>query len=444
MDTRFFQNLSKKIRLFVFFVPVFLTITHGYTQEKIDSTRESFTIDLEFRPRSEFRNGYRQMRNDTTRPAFFTEGRNRLYFNYERKGFIFHTSIQDVRVWGQQDPRSTEGSIQVFEGYVQPSLGKGFSVRIGRQKIMFDNQRLFAQNDWRQNGGSHDGVRFMYMKNSFEADLIGAFNQGKGAQENFFDTDFSPGFSSYKVLLVNFLKYKKGEFTLSGVNSADAFQDTDSSAITYWRFTQGGRIEYSHKRLYATLAGYFQYGKTPKGQALSAWYIQPEIQYKDNQHWTIRLGAEIFSGDDGLYPTTTSHSFDALYGVNHRFLGTMDYFTRFPNDFNNAGLIDPYLFVFFKVNEKLTLRTDGHLFYSQNNFLPEGEQTAIARYLGFENDLLLYYKANSFTEIQLGYSWATFTPSMVYIKKGGNSDLIQHWAFLMITFKPKLFSHIKS
>src|SRR5690606_5417738 len=123
---------------------------------------EEFSVSLEFRPRTELRNGYRQLRTDTTGIAFYTSQRSRLYLTYQRPGFIFHTSIQDVRIWGEDDPRSTAGTLQVFETYVEPSITERLSVRIGRQKIMYDNQRLFAQNNWRQNAGSHDAVRFVY------------------------------------------------------------------------------------------------------------------------------------------------------------------------------------------------------------------------------------------------------------------------------------------
>lgn len=397
---------------------------------------EEFKLGLEFRPRTEFRKGYRELRNDTTNPALFTDQRSRLYITYQRPGFIFHTSIQDIRIWGEDDPRSTGGTIQIFETFVEPTLFKNFSVRIGRQKIMYDNQRLFAQNDWRQNAGAHDAVRFMYYRPKLETDLIGAFNQ---SQERFFETTFTPvDFINYKILAVHFLKYKLSEkFILTTINAMDAFQDKNPRNNNY-RFTSGGRIEYIREKLYLTIAAYAQYGETPLGQELSAYYYQPEIKFAPFKPLTFRLGAEVFSGDDATKPSNVSHSFDALYGVNHRFLGSMDFFTRFPADFNNAGIIAPYFFTFFDLTKKITLRTDEHLFFSQNNFVKAG--AIIDKYLGFENDLLLIYKPVKSTEIQLGFSYAFLTESMEIIKKKGNSELFHTWGYLMITFKPELLN----
>jgi len=350
------------------------------------------------------------------------------------KNFIFHTSIQDIRVWGEQDPRSTDGSLQIFEAYVEPTIAKNLSVRVGRQKIMYDNQRLFAQNNWRQNGGAHDAVRLIYKSKKLEGDLIAAFNQEKGAQNRFFEIDFSPeGF--------NFLKYNPTDkLTLTGINVADGFQDPVNTKTNHARFTSGGRIEYTKGYFYYTLAGYFQYGRTPIGQRLSAFYFQPEIKYTPTKHWTFRLGAEIFSGNNDEKSNATSKSFDPLYGVNHRFLGSMDFFTRFPNDLNNAGLIAPYLFNFYKVNEKLTLRSDYHLFYSSNNFIPTGETKTQNKFLGFENDLLIRFNPNKYTEIDLGYSYAFITKSMERIQNRISPNAYQDWAFVMVTFKPELFN----
>jgi hypothetical protein len=67
----------------------------------------------------------------------------------------------------------------------------------------------------------------------------------------------------------------------------------------------------------------------------------------------------------------------------------------------------------------------------------------INKYLGYENDLLLIYKPNAITEFQLGYSFAFLTKSMEYIKKSGNSDLWQEWAYLMVTFTPQFLKFQK-
>ncbi|HNI45673.1 MAG TPA: hypothetical protein PK230_13310, partial [Chitinophagales bacterium] len=107
-----------------------------------------FKIEAELRSRTELRNGYRQLRNDTTTVAFFTGGRTRIGFNYQTPKYALVVSAQDVRVWGETDGRSNKSIFQLFEGYGDYFFSERLSLRAGRQRLMYDNQRLFAQNDW--------------------------------------------------------------------------------------------------------------------------------------------------------------------------------------------------------------------------------------------------------------------------------------------------------
>ena len=141
------------------------------------------------------------------------------------------------------------------------------------------------------------------------------------------------------------------------------------------------------------------------------------------------------SGHDANKPVEKDNNFVPLYGVAHRFMGNMDFFTTFPADVNNAGLVNPYLFMLYQKN-KTTLRCENHLFFSQNNFLLNG--TTIKKYLGFENDWRINYKANSFTEIESGFCWAAVTESAVIIKKSGDTKTFPYWFYMSIRFTPTI------
>ena len=78
----------------------------------------------------------------------------------------------------------------------------------------------------------------------------------------------------------------------------------------------------------------------------------------------MRLGTEIFSGDNGTVDNV-DHNFFPLYGVAHRFNGFMDLFTIFPTDLNSSGLVNPYLFVTKTISPKLEISSNSHLFYTQ-------------------------------------------------------------------------------
>jgi len=355
--------------------------------------------------------------------------------------------LQDARVWGQQDPRAGQGTptpteattypLYLYEVYAEPHFSDKFSIRIGRQKIAYDNNRLFSENDWRLPAGSHDAIRFIYNnKKNFTNEFTFGYNQ---YGENTFTTNYKPnnGLINYKTLILDYLDYKiSDKFNFLTINCADGYQSSlaNDHKTTYMRFTSGGRIEYTSGKWYATFSGYYQYGKDSSGRKLAAYYIQPEVKYF-TKTLTARLGVEYMSGHDGTKPVTKDNNFVPLYGVAHRFMGNLDYFATFPIDVNNAGLVNPYLFFMYQKN-KVTLRFENHLFFSQNNFVSNG--STIKKYLGFENDWRFNYKANSFTDIEAGFCWAALTESAVIIKKGGDTKAFPYWFYTSVRFTPTI------
>jgi hypothetical protein len=329
--------------------------------------------------------------------------------------------------------------VQLFEAYAEPYITSSFSVRIGKQRLMYDNQRLFAQNDWRQNAGTHDAVNFRYYKNQIETELAFAFNQ---TTEPLFFTVFSPvGFSNYKILGVNYFKYKtkNAKWAITTINYFDGFQMSGSKNTekVNFRYTDGGRIEYFGK-FYATISGYIQHGKNPAGKRLSAYYFQPELKYLINQKTEIRLGAEIKSGNDPSNVTTTDHAFQYPYGLAHRFNGTMEYFASgYPGSTRDVGLINPYFLIEQKLGEKIAVSLQNHLFFSEYENLDAGNP--VSKYLSFESDFLFVYRPNNFTKCDFGFSGMFPTESLELIS-GGNHERFPFWSYIQITWTPRLFS----
>lgn len=460
------MKIKKLPKLIAFTALTFLSLHSVYAQTSLeDSLRLAFakidslknpppappkpnqlTISLDMRTRTEMRHGYRVLPTEDTAAAFFTNQRTRLNFDFRNKKLDVFLSLQDTRQWGQQDPRAgqtiatpTESTVYpmyMFEAYAEPHFSDKFSARIGRQRLIYDNQRLFAENDWRLPGNSHDAVRLIYNnKINFSTEFVGAYNQ---FGENSFGNSYKPtGFNNYKSLLVHYLNWKiSDKLTLTTINSGDGYQSTQPNDVktTWMRFTSGGRLEYSTYNWYFTFSGYKQYGKDSAGKKLNAYYLQPEIKYT-NKAWTFRLGMEYMSGQDTSLHLQEDKSFVPLYGVAHRFMGNMDLFAAFPADVNSAGLVNPYFFIWFQKN-KLALRFDNHLFYSQARFLSKGKEQE--KYLGFENDWRLNYKVLPSFEIESGFCWAIITDAMVAIKKSGDTKAFPYFAYISLKFTPTL------
>jgi hypothetical protein len=402
--------------------------------KKPAAPQTTLTFGLDMRTRFEMRHGYRALPIQDTGAAFDISQRTRFNIDFKSKSLDVFLSLQDARVWGQQDPRegqtgtstqatpATTFATYFFEAYAEPHFGDKFSVRIGRQRVMYDNQRLFAENDWRLPGNSHDAIRAIYNnKINFTTELLFAFNQ---SGENLFTTKYQPLVSNYKSLIVSYLNWKiSDKLALTTLNTMDGYQSSDPAkyTTTYQRYTLGGRLEYSTYNWYLTFSGYKQFGKDSSGKDLDAYYIQPEIKYTGGP-LTVRLGVEYLSGADSSTHPTKNKNFVPLYGVAHRFMGNLDLFATFPVDVNGAGLLNPYLFFQYQKN-KISLRIENHLFYSQSQFVFKG--SPVDKYLGFENDWRFNYKPSKIVDLEVGFCWASVTNSMVYIKnpKVSSSDV---------------------
>ena len=228
------------------------------------------------------------------------------------------------------------------------------------------------------------------------------------------------------------------ELTFTTINSTDGFQDKKNTEKVNIRYTLGGRLEITSGLLYGTIAGYYQGGKNPSGSDLSAWYFQPEARYASSSGLTIRLGLEYFTGASNNTSSDIDNSFVPLYGAAHRFNGSMDLITKFPNDVKGAGLINPYLFIIKPISKKIDLRADFHTFHTQSAYYVN--DTEISRFLGFENDWLISFKPNPVTKIDAGFSYMNPTESAALLKGGGDSSLNLTWAYISLTFKPVLFT----
>jgi hypothetical protein len=177
---------------------------------KPEEKKNSFNISVDMRTRTEVRHGYRVLPTEDTDVAVFTNQRTRLNFDFKTKNLDFWASLQDTRVWGQQDPREGQGvavptdsttyGTYLFEIYAEPHFNNKWSIRIGRQRIEYDNQRIFAENDWRLPANSHDAARLIYNnKINFTTEFVAAYNQ---YGENNFGSNYKPvGFLNYKHLL---------------------------------------------------------------------------------------------------------------------------------------------------------------------------------------------------------------------------------------------------
>lgn len=415
------------VKIFICFL-LFLFSTLFYAQE-LNSVSNPFLMNVELRPRVEYTSNYFLPPNDSIDPYFYTTQRNRISMSYTAEKWLIKSDIQEIHVWEEQNLKSKIGSINFYQLYFETKF-KSFNIRLGRQSILLDNGRLFSDAPWAQQGRAHEGIRLMKTAKRFSNDFFFLFTRKYG---NEFDPAYSPVASNkYKYLAVNNFSYSfDNGFSFNSLNVFDLFENPASGNM-YGRATSGGRIEYKSTNWYYTLNSYLQFGRTSQGKKLSAYYFQPEIRLTLNSA-VLRFGAEIISGNRSQLPADESESFDVLYGVTWKFNGNMNIFTRFPTDVGGKGLVNPYLFASFPLNDKLSVRSDFHLFYNQFPLKNDDGQN-VEKFLGFENDLSLKYTPIKQLEINCAFSWYSSTNTMQYLPKIQDVNKLAFWSYFMVSY----------
>lgn len=396
---------------------------------------EGLSLSLEYRPRTELRRGYRSLPADTSKIAFQTSHRGRLALAFRRDRFLFRAIAQDIRVWGDTDTRDADGKMQFYEFFVQPFLTDDLSVRVGRQRILYDNERLFAENNWRQAGGQHDAVRWMYNREALDMDLIMAFNQNKTLE---FGTRYDVPWDTYKVLLAHFISYRPSPvITLTGINFTDGYEAPDGSK-THFKWTNGGRFTYRPGSFNWTVAGYYQHGRIKSGESHRAYYLEPEIAWQAKPGYELKAGMQLLSGDnnpgDGV-----SNAFLAQYGAFHAHNGRMDFTQLTVRTYNHPGITNPYIKQDLSLGKKYRLLLETHLL-GNSVTLRDESGAELEPFYGLENDLRLIYRPNGYTTIEAAYMLMIPGRTLEYIPAGtnGSASNLPQFGYLAVSWTPDL------
>jgi len=161
-----------------------------------------------------------------------------------------------------------------------------------------------------------------------------------------------------------------------------------------------------------------------------------KLNYKLSPVFTASLGTDYLSGDDNK-TDGKQKNFRKLYGSNHSFNGSMEYWST-PL---SAGLLDYYGSVNAKVSKTTSIEGAFHVFSSSKDMASNSQN--IGKSLGSELDLCLNYKLNEWSKLQVG--WSTyFANDNTRMAKGMTADAktrFPQWGYVMLTVSP---SYLKS
>ena len=390
-----------------------------------------FILEGEFRPRSEyFGNGGNftggtfpaQTATDADVGFIRTTVRAALKAKYTAETYSVFTSFQEVFAFGDrsQIAASGNGNFRVQEAWADLKLGTSSSLKIGRQPLSYDDQRILGGLGWAQQARTHDAAVYKFKKNKFALDIGGALNTTTDEVYN------TSSLFSYRDMVFLRANSKGEKLNFSFLGLVNTFQNSTVDADNKSSLITAG-VHADYKANGFSLAGnlYLQEGQRLGGVAVKGALLASVLaKYKVSDKVTLGAGYETISGrkDD-------SAAFFPLYGTNHAFNGLMDRF-YVGNHANAGGLNDLQVSLATKISG-LSVSLAAHVFSEV-----EDVDGFDGKNLGTELDLVIAKKFKEFKVVG-GYS-QFFEPSLKVDVPGVKST--QNWAWAMLIIKPKFLN----
>ncbi|MFT3747755.1 MAG: alginate export family protein [Agriterribacter sp.] len=427
-------------------------------------TTAQVSLSAQLRTRTELRDGQGAPLPKNSDPAFFTSQRTRLSAGFNTYRLKLGLTVQDVRVWGQDAStinRTTtqdNNGMMIHEAWAEIGLTDtanrryNLALKLGRQELIYDDQRLIGNLDWLQQARRHDAAVIQFNSSGWVLHGGFAYNQNK---ENASDTKYNQtpagnyagntnAGSIYKSLEYIYAnrKYKNGN--VSVLLFSDQFNKyhiniENNVPVKSWdngawsRFTTGFYTMNDFGKTAITASAYYQAGHTSAGQKLSAALLSANLLYNVDKKWSVGPGIDYTTGGTS---GNTSHAFDPLYGTPHKFWGLMDYFYA-GSAFGNKGLTDYYIKVKYKPSGGLQLSGDVHKFFSAAAVY-DNAGNDISKNFGTEADIVASYSLTKIIGFEAGYSHFFSTASLASagVKNIMDAQKNNNWAYIMVNIKP--------
>ena len=402
------------------------------------------TIGTEIRPRAEVRAGYKDLYSETQDPNIIATQRTRLNASFKTEKVKTYISFQNVSIWGEQAKTSTisrtatssdtSSLTSVAEAWAELNLCKYSTLRVGRQSLSIEDERLLTSGNWGQAGQSLDGLLYNYANDSIaRIRVFGSYNNDK-------DGRIAATMVNTKLKTFNFIEVKKDfnaniNVTLLGIFSGAL--KTGSDYNIYLKNTMGGYVTLKNDELALSLSGFFQNGQSSTGKLTRAYLLNAQLKYT-KKPFEVAAGFDLLSGND-MTNTSASyknieHKFDVLLGTTRPFQGTMELVNT---KTSNAGLLNAYLKTKYLISEFWSVGLNYFMLNTQNAVLASNG-TELNKYLGQEVDGMVTYKVNQDVTFDVGYCMMVPSHSLKMLKSATAFDH-QNWAWVQLTFKPRLF-----
>lgn len=391
---------------------------------------QTIKVDAEIRSRAEYRQGFREPLADTLRSSTVNNLRTKLNFAYSAENIRAKISLLDTRTYGSTSTSNTGNSLGVLEAWGEYRFNPQFAFTLGRQSLEYDNKRIFSANNWSNTPGAHDLLLSKYTSGKLEAHLGTAWNNAGDSTQY-----LSAYTKTYKSLVFLWLTHPIGKVTASAIAVNESFEKGNEPTIrTVYRNTIGTNIGLKNSLIPLSFlfSAYYQFGHDNSQKDLNAYLLALKLEQQLSQIWTVHAGGDWFSGSNTKTTSSKSHTFNKLYGTNHAFNGSIEYWGNIPSQ----GLTDLYGGISARFSPKFDIDFTFHKF-STSKSISEN----VGKNIGSEIDITANYNLSKEFSLQGGWSGYFVTKGTRIIKKKTDIDTkFPQWAYIMIAFKPTFFA----
>ncbi|NML56672.1 alginate export family protein [Chryseobacterium cheonjiense] len=413
-----------------------LLFTSGIAHAQIDSLK----MNMDLRTRGELDNGVKTLIAKRKSPETTVASRARFGIDYYYQKLEVYVSVQDVRTWGETNSVAAKNqNLTLHEAWAKYPFSEKFAVKLGRQTLAYDNERLMGALDWAMQGRSFDALKGIYTINqNSKMEAVLTYNNDDSDTNDLPDKEIysiADGGEITKSLQVIHYQFSGDhKFLFSAIAMNTVLQNP--SGTHYDMITVGVNSKKYVDGIGFFGSAYYQTGKNTGGQTKNAYELSFNADCSVLPALHLTAGAEWLSGNNYNTEPGENQSFSPLYGTNHLYNGLMDYFYSGTSHFNTYGLNDYYLTSALTLNSDTDLKAALHSFTTNGKVGYDKSGNNLSSYLGTELDLIFTKKIGKIITANLGHSFMLAGSTMEVLKNNPDPKKLQTWTWLAFKINP--------
>lgn len=377
-----------------------LSCLHANATRALPDT--TIALDLQMRVRSEWRDGYKLANDGESAVLLAPIQRSRMGISGNLSPLQFKLQFQSIRnFFGRPsgEDQGYPGDLSVSEAWVSVPLRNNIQLKVGRQHVAFDNERIVGAVDWSHPGRFLDGIQLKWKHQHGVTSAVYSRDEVTNTQR--WMVHHLRTWNQHKLTVLLFDQQSQTEpqaFTAGGTWSVSTSNQMTLGAEAYAQFDPTGS------------AGYMLVAEVQKTRP------QGEV-------WTC--GLDLLSGGKG--------AFQPFLGTNHKFYGWMDHFYVGTSTDGLANLRLERKTPIFE--QKAALGATFHHFRGENG----------SELLAHEIDVWLTGKSQH--GIQWHVGWSIMDPTETHVSRQGSlsqnewpnaANHLQQWGWISLNFQPSI------